>query len=273
MKPTGKRSRTDDHRRGRRTLSPGIFPGLTRFAAFVVLATCLSLPAPAQEVFSWFNRGLLPITIERGDWVRYAVEAVDENGVATDTLTVTVIEADSVQLWLSLESLAGVDYLALDRDRLRPGQNILDALQRVIHSTATGLVEEDIDELRASSLVQRHFSDPFENPEMLRRTLPDTAVGGVELARERVDLHEIRRQLAGQFEVVTRLDAEAELAGTIPLLGLLRSRTLIQVTTESASAGATRRRRPPLLTENSLICIGFGEDSDLELPAGVQPGN
>jgi hypothetical protein len=274
MNPTGRRSRTDSHRRCRRTLRPGTFPGCTRIVAISILAIFLSVPVSAQEVFSWFNRGLLPITFERGDWVRYAVEAIDENGVATDTLTVTVIEVDSARVWLRLQSLSALDFLALDPDRLRPGQNVLDALRRVIHSTAAGLVEEDVDELRASSLVQRHFSDPFESPEIRRRALPDSAVGGVELVRERVDLHEVRRQLAGQFNVVTSLDAEAELAGAIPLLGLLRSRTVIQVTTESASAEATRsRRRPPLLTENSLICIGFGKGAEMSLPAGIQPGN
>ena len=273
MKPTGQRSHTENHRPRRRTSRPGNFPGCTWIVVVVVLTILVSVPASAQEVFSWFNRGLLPIVFQRGDWVRYAVEEIDENGVATDTLTVTVIEVDSTRVWLRLETVSGIDHLVLDPDRLRPGQNVLDALRRVIHSTAAGLVEEDVDELRASALVQRHFSDPFEDPEVLRRALPDSTVGGVELARERIDLHEVRRQLAGQFHVVTRLDAEAELAEAIPLLGILRARTLIQVTTESASADTPRRRRPPLLTENSLICIGFGTDADLNLPEGLQPGN
>ena len=246
---------------------------LVMLVMLVMFVVGYPVSASAQEVFAWFNRGLLPITFERGDWVRYAVEEIDENGIATDTLTVTVIEADSARVWLCLESLSGVDYLALDPDRVRPGQFVLDALQRVVHSTGAGLVEEDVDELRASALAQRHFSDPCENPGVIRRALPDSLVGGVELARERVDLHEVRRQLAGAFNVVTRLDAEAELAAAIPLLGLLRSRTMTRVTTESASAEGPRRRWPPIMTENSLICIGFGKDAKLRLPAGLRPGN
>ena len=256
---------------------PGNFPGRVRVAMITlitivtVLSVNLASPACGQEVFAWFNRGLLPIAFERGDWVRYAVEEIDENGIATDTLSVTVIEADSARVWIRLESLAAVDYLALDPDRLRPGWNILDALQRVVHATAGGLEEEDVDELRASALVQRHFSDPFESPEVLRRALPDTAVGGVELARERVDLREVRRQLAGQFSIVTGLVAEAEISAAIPLLGLLRSRTVTRVITESASGEAPRRRRPPILTETSLVCIGFGRDAETAFPDGLQP--
>jgi hypothetical protein len=237
----------------------------------MIVVTLLAAPASSQEVFSWFNRGLLPIGFERGDWVRYAVEEIDENGPATDTLTVTVIEADSARVWLRLESVSGIDYLALDPGHLHPGQNVLDALRRVVHSTEAGLVEEDVDELRASALVQRHFSDPFQDPELVRRALPDSTVNGVELVRERVVLHEDRRQPAGQFTVVTTLDAVAELSETIPILGLLRSRTRTRILTESVSDEAPRRRRVPLLTEISLTCTGFGREAEATLPEGLQP--
>jgi len=143
----------------------------------------------------------------------------------------------------------------------------------VVHSTEAGLVEENLDELRASALVQRHFSDPFQDPELLRRVLPDSTVNGVGLARERVDLHEVRRQPIGQFVIVTTLNAEAELSDTIPILGLLRSRTMTRILTESSSDEAPRRRRAPLLTENSLICIGFGGDAEVKLPERLQPQN
>lgn len=273
MRPTGQRSHTESHRPRCRKRRPGIFPGRTPAAVAIVIVALLAAPVSSQEVFSWFNRGLLPIGFERGDWVRYAVEEIDENGLATDTLTVTVIDVDSTSVWLRLESLSGVDHLALDPAQLRPGLNVLDALQRVVHSTEAGLVEEDVDELRASALVQRHFTDPFQDPELLRRDLPDSTVSGVELARERVDLHEVRRQPIGQFVVVTTLEAEAELSGAIPILGLLRSRTRTSILTESASDEAPRRRRVPLLTENSLTCIGFGSDAEATLPEQIQPRN
>ena len=73
----------------------------------MVFIALLAAPATSQEVFSWFNRGLLPVGFERGDWVRYAVEEIDENGLATDTLTVTVIDVDTARVWLRLESLSG----------------------------------------------------------------------------------------------------------------------------------------------------------------------
>lgn len=223
-------------------------------------------PAAAQEVFAWFNRDLLPVHFQAGDWVRYAVEEVDELGPVTDTLTVTVIEADTARVWLELRSGSGLDYLALDPGRLEPGRNVLDALIRVVRTTDAGLVDEDVAELRESALVQRHFADPFREPRILRRDLPDTLVAGTTLPREEVRLEEVRREAAGPFVVVTSLSARAELSADLPLVGILDSRTLTTVTTE-AKEGGRGARRPPLVTEHSLHCIGFGQDADVALPA------
>ena len=153
-----------------------------------------------------------------------------------------------------------------------PGAALLDAILRVVHDTEDGLVEEDVEELRASALVRRHFSDPFEEPEVRRFALADTLVGEEELAREGVELTEVRREAAGAFVVVTRLHARAELSAEIPLLGLLRSWTRSEVTTESAS-GERARRRPPLTNENSLACLGSGRGAKSTLPDGIDPRN
>ena len=86
-----------------------------------------------------------------------------------------------------------------------------------------------------------------------------------------MDLAEVRREPAGTFIIVTSLVAEAELSPDVPLLGLLRSWTLSEVTTESAENEGRSRRRPPLSNENSLTCIGYGRDPDLKLPEGLTP--
>ena len=221
---------------------------------------------PAQEIFSWFNRGLLPVSFERGDWVRYAIEEIDEYGSVRDTLTVTVLESDSSQVWLGLVTANSTDFVALDPGSLDPGADLLSSILRVVRTTEAGLVEEDVDELRESALVQRHFSDPVRAPDVRRLALPDTVIGGAWLTRERVDLEETRREAAGPWVVVTTLSAAAELSPDVPLIGLLRSSTLSEVTTESASGDGRSRRRPPLVNENSLVCIGYGRDSKADLP-------
>jgi hypothetical protein len=230
----------------------------------------LAGPVHAQEIFSWFNRGLLPVSFERGDWVRYAIEEVDEYGSVRDTVTVTVLESDSSQVWLGLVTPNGADFVALDPRSLVPGADLLSSILRVVRTTEAGLAEEDVDELRESALVQRHFSDPFQAPEVRRLALPDTMIGDTGLTRERVDLAETRREAAGPWVVVTTLSAVAELSPGVPLIGLLRSRTLSEVTTESASGEGRSRRRPPLVNENSLVCIDYGRDSAVELPDGLR---
>jgi hypothetical protein len=224
-------------------------------------------------VFSWFNRGLLPVAFDQGDWVRYAVEEIDEYGTVRDTLTVTVVDADSSEVWLLVESPSTRDFVALDPGRLHPGESLLPAIRRVVHDQPEGLVEEDVRELRESALVQRHFTDPFENPEVSRRAIADTLIAGTSLQREAVELVEERRQEMGAHVLVTRLRARARLSAGVPLIGLLESWTLSEVTTEAASGGERDRRRPPLTYENSLRCIGFGSASSARLPEALRPGN
>jgi hypothetical protein len=146
---------------------------------------------------------------------------------------------------------------------------LLSAILRVVRTTDTGLVDEDLDEMRESALVRRHFSDPFQQPEIHRVALPDTLVNGALLQRERVHLTEVRRETAGVFTIVTTLRAHAELSRDVPLLGLLRSWTLSEVATESARDEGGGRRRPPLVNENTLVCIDSGRLPDPTLPAGL----
>ncbi|RKZ17087.1 hypothetical protein DRQ53_04460 [bacterium] len=239
-----------------------------------LVAALLIVPAGAgaQEVFSWLNRGLAPVEFVPGDWVRYQASVVDEYGQVTDTLTVTVLRAVDREVWLGMETSSGLDYIALDPDQLEPGRQILDALLRVVRSTEAGLVEEDVEALKRSALVQRHFTDPFVAPNVERHALPDSVVQGEAIVREAVLLDETLSEPAGVFVIRTRLRARAEMSPAIPLLGLLRSQTNSVVTTEAASGGRDRSR-PALFTETSLLCIGYGRKAEIALPEGIESAN
>jgi hypothetical protein len=273
MRATGPASLTDRSRLANRVDCPGLVPGRSALAFIsLILILCCAVPSSAQEVFSWFNRGLLPVDFTEGDWVSYAIEEVDEYGAVRDTLTVTVVEVDSSRVWLRLESPNTVDYVALDPERVSPGAEMLEAIVRVVHDTDAGLVEEDLEEMRGSALAQRHFSDPFRDPEIRRRALADSLVGGHPLTREAVELVELRREAVGAYVVVTDLFARAQLSPEVPLLGLVSSWTLSEVTTEAAEGGRSRRR-PPLVNETALTCLDFGRGTEARLPEGLFPGN
>lgn len=234
--------RTDlQHRR-----RPGRAPGRCCVGALLCGLSLFAAPADlsAQEVFSWFNRGLLPVEFHEGDWVRYEATSIDEYGPVTDTLSVSVVSVADDSVWLRMESARERDFVSVDPARLSPGRSILDALTRVVRQTDEGWVEEDLERLRESALAQRHFSDPFHEPVLLRQALADTVCSGVSLQREAVALTETRREGAGGIVIVTQLEARAEISAAIPLTGLLRSRTNSVVSTESATAGSGRRRPP-----------------------------
>ncbi len=287
MKTTGNASRTE-LRRSRWSRRPGSFPGRSCAVALVVALLIAPAGAAAQEIFSWLNRGLAPVEFVAGDWVRYQASVTDENGQVTDTLTVRVLHVfdhvfDHVvdqgieqgigqEVWLGLETSSGLDYIALDPEQLDPGRQILDALLRVVRMTDAGLVEEDVEALKRSALVQRHFTDPFVAPNVERHALPDSVVGGEAIGREAVLLDETLSESAGVFVIRTRLRARAEMSPAIPLLGLLRSQTNSVVTTEAADGGRDRRR-PALFTQTSLLCIGYGRDGESALPEGIESAN
>lgn len=272
MRPTGPASLIDRSRTADRVDRPGYVPGRSSIAFLAVVLLLFAVPASAQEVFSWFNRGLLPVDFTPGAWVTYAVEEVDEYGAVRDTLKVTVIEADTSTVWLQFKTPRTTDYIALDPTRVAPGAALLDAIIRVVHDTEEGLVEEDLDEMRESALVERHFSDPFRDPQVRRVALADTLVDGTSLSRESVELSETRRESIGAYVVVTDLFARARLSPEVPLLGLLSSWTLSEVTTEAAEGGRSRRR-PPLVNESSLTCLQFGAAADTTLPEDLEARN
>lgn len=255
-------------------MRPGLVPGRFCIGLLALVGGLLALAptAPAQELFAWFNRGLLKLDYHAGDWVRYESGFTDEYGLVTDTLTVTLMQLAPTAVWLRMESGEGTDFVQLDPRALAPGSTVLDALLRVVHQTPEGLVDEDMHALRESALVQRHFADPFDTPEITRTALPDSVVQGVTLGREAVGLSEVRRESAANFVVVTELQATAELSGQVPLLGVLSSLTHTTVRTEAAD-GTRARRHPPLLTESSLRCIGFGRDAVVTLPEGLESSN
>jgi hypothetical protein len=236
---------------------------------FLFLLLCVgAASADAQELFSWYDRGLLSVRFEPGDWIRFASEQLDEGGLSTDTLTVQVAQVDTARVWLIVDSGSGRDYVELDPVRIRNGE-ALDALSRIVSETDEGLVETDVAELRASALARRHFADPFVAPEVESASLPDTTIAEREISRRRVELIEERRETAGQFTVVTRLSATAELSEDLPVLGVIHSRTVSEVTTESPEGSPRRRRPPPILVENSVRCLGFGHGPVPVLPEGL----
>ncbi len=287
MKPIGPRLRTDtrfsEHLRHR----PGRLPGRSRilrralFVALVALVLPLLtqvLPASAFELLAWWRRDLLALELEPGDWARFALRDVSEDGAVTDTLTVTVLAAaEPSQRWLRIEGGTDepADYLLLAVDRLGPDDQPLDAVVRLVRRTPDGAWhEEDLADHRESRLVQRHLQDPFVDPSLERFALGDSLAHGRTLRRERVILSEVQREerTAGRNVLVieTRLRAVATLSPEVPLVGLLEAETttLVSTSTETPDGQRIGRGAPPLLGERTLRCLEFGrlQPAPTEIP-------
>lgn len=245
---------------------------------FVSPLLILVRPASAFELLAWWRRDLLALELEPGDWARFALRDVSEDGAVTDTLTVTVLAAaEPSQRWLRIESGPDepADYLLLELDRLGPDDQPLDAVARLVRRTPDGSWhEEDLAEHRDSRLVQRHLQDPFEDPELERFALDDSVAQGRTITRERVVLSEVQREerKVGRNVLVieTRLRAVAILSPELPLVGLLEADTTTLVRTSTMGPDGQRlgRGAPPLLGERTLRCLEFGrlQPAPTEIP-------
>ena len=230
-------------------------------------------PARAQELLSWWNRGLLPVELTAGSWAVFASEELAEGQVYVDTLSVHVYEADSDSLaWVEVADAgtAERDLLLIDVRELGADGPLLDALIRHLRWLPGGeVIEEDVEEHRRSRLVQRHFQDPFESPQITRQALPDTLVGARSIARERVVLEELREESTpvDGLTQITRLVSVAELSPDLPIFGVLRAQSVTEVATRSESR--RDRRMPPLRSEFRWQCLEWGRDGAKVLPVGI----
>lgn len=273
MRPTGRRLRTD-RRVSRAVERPGRTPGRSSYvgALFLLVLPALLLaprPAAAFELLSWWRRDLLDVRWEPGDWATYAQTEWTEDGVVTDTVTVRVLDAGSPdRRWIEVEDLAGrgADRILLRPDALRDGDDLLAAVDSVLRREGTDgvWIAEDVGAMRDQRLVQRHLSDPFDEPTVERTALADTTLQDGTIPRERVVLSEVQREerAVGRSTLVvtTRLRAEAVVSPAVPLAGILAARSVSSVTTttEGQGSGRPRRAAPPLVTERRVECIAFG---------------
>ena len=253
-------------------------PLLTGFAvAILTLCVASASPARAQEVFSWWRRGLLPLALEPGTWVQLERVEAAEGRTTTDTIRCAVIAAEGdgtrwVQLQVVAEPAGWV--LRVDPQRLRAEQDLLDAVLELYRVEGNGdVAPQDLSQLRENRLVRRHFEDLFEHPEVSRRALPDTSIAGVAVAREGIVLSETREQRVpmGRRTLIHRTVARsvAQISPAVPLFHLLDSITTTRVETESLPPDPRRRPPPPLISELRLRCFAFGEGGATSLPPAI----
>jgi hypothetical protein len=241
---------------------------------------CCALAAPAaraQEVFSWWRRGLLPLVLEPGSWVLMERVELAEGRTTRDSIQCAVLAAEGdgtrwVQLHVAGEPAGWV--LRVDPARLSAERDLLDGVVELYRLGEQGEVApQDLSELRENRLVRRHFEDLFEHPRVERNALPDTEMAGETLGRERVALTETREQRVpmGRRTLVHRTTASsvAQISPAVPIFHLLQSTTTTRVETESDPPDPRRRAPPPLITELRLRCVGFGRDGRSTLPEAV----
>ncbi len=229
----------------------------------------------AQEVFSWWRRGLIDLDLRAGSWVEVVDEEMAEGELSTQRIRVTVL-ADAaegghwIELWYP-EQGEGYVLRVGDEEELRTAE-ILDGLQEIYHLLPAGAVKkEDVGKVREQRLLRRQFEDPFLAPAVTRRAMSDTVMAGQRLSREEVRLSETRRDTVdmGRRRLVYRNEIEsvAEISPQIPVFGLLRART----TTVLSAEGEGRDTPPPLVTRRELRCVDFGRKVPAPgLPDGVR---
>lgn len=226
----------------------------------------------AQEVFSWWHRGLLEFDLSVGSWAEFSRTETSEGQQTKETLRCEVLaRTGQGEHWIKLRFLDEEEsyvLLVAPVDSLRQG-NLLQGLHRVFKLLPAGAVEEeDLERVRNNRLLSRHFKDLFENPSVERVDLPDTTIGEQTIPRERVRLDEVRevKVKMGRSDMIYRNEAVAvaQISPAVPIFGLLRSK----VNTSLAPANAQRNSPPPLLTEEELVCVAFGREST---PSGLPP--
>jgi hypothetical protein len=257
------------------TARPAVF-SLSLVATTLIALSLWTSAAEAQELLSWWKRDLIEVDLTPGGWVTYASTEYSEGELYTDTLTVRVIAMDSLERrWVEVfdRGRPERELLLIDPADLRPDRSLLDALDRHLRLLPGGeVVEEDVDELRDSRLVQRHFQDLFQAPVVTRAALSDSILGGVDCARERIRLEERREEPApvGSSILVTQIRSDAVVSPCVPIFSILQARTVTELSAEAAEkSGRPSRKIAPLRSLLEWHCIGFGSDGPTQLPAGV----
>lgn len=245
---------------------------LTTLLLFVLAGAS---PCRAQEIFSWWHRGLIELDLRPGSWAEFQSTETAEGQQTKESLRCEVLAAtDEGEHWIELKFLNEAEsyvLLVAPLDTLRQG-DLLDGLRRVFKILPGGAVEEqDLQNLKTNRLLKRHFQDLFEDPTIQRQALPDTLISERTITREEVRLEEVRevRVRMGRGDMVYRNQAVAvaQISSAVPIFGLLRSK----VDTELAPAEARRGSPPPLLTEDELVCVDFGRKSSPRgIPSSVQ---
>ncbi len=240
------------------------------FLALFILAAPAS--SEAQEVFSWWHRGLLEFDLTPGSWAEFSRTETSEGQQTKEQLRCEVLaRTEEGEHWIKLKFLNEEEsyvLLVAPLDSLRQG-DLLQGLHRVFKLLpAAAVEEEDLERVRNNRLLSRHFEDLFENPSVAREALPDTTIDGETIPRERVKLEEVRevKVKMGRSDMIYRNEARAvaQISSAVPIFGLLRSR----VNTTLAAANPQRNSPPPLLTEEELVCVAFGRKST---PSGLPP--
>lgn len=233
--------------------------------------------AGAQELLSWWKRDLIQVDLTPGSWVRYASTERSEGELYTDSLKVAVVDVDSLgRRWVTLseEGATESELLLIDPADLRPDRSLLDALDRRLRILASGeVLEESVDELRDSRILQRHFQDMFVRPTVTRTSLSDSLLSGQPCSRERILLEERREEDApvGSSTLITSIRSEAVVSPCVPIFSVLAARTVTEVTSKPKSPHSLRRKLRPLRTVLEWHCIGFGRNGPTGLPPGVEP--
>ena len=240
----------------------------------VLLAPLAGTPAMAQEIFSWWRRDLLELDLTPGDWAEFEITELSEGQRTVERIRFEVLDGhDADANWIALSWPGQPEWFVLkltEEDSLKQLE-ILDGLLELYRMLpAEAAIREDVARVRDDRLLRRHFQDLFEDPIVERSALPDTTIAGSVLPRESLVLRERRedRVKMGRAEVVyvQEVESRAQLSSAVPLFGLLRSETR----TVLSSEGEGRDAPPPLITESSVVCLGFGHhDPAPGLPQSV----
>ena len=258
-------------------MRPGLSGSGRRRSWWVLVVSCLlcSGVASGHELFSWWRRELLEISLEPGDWVRIESQEWLEGRAVRDTIDCSVLESDGSRRWVEIERRGSVDVwiVELDLEELGRDHALLDAVRALWRSDgAGGWRAESLRDIEGSAIARGRLEDPFEDPRIVRTAWADSVVQGRVVSREHVELREERTRVIpqGSRELRYRIElrSDAVLSPEIPIFGLLRSETVITESTEIVD-GDGRRVGPPALPQQNaraLRCLDSGHGEGRGLP-------
>jgi hypothetical protein len=265
---------------------PGCSPGRFRiWLIAAILVACVSSAATsfAHDLFSWWSRGILSVSLTPGDWVRIASEELSDGDVYVDTLLCRVLEPqDGSVRYVEVASSAHSDrwIASVDLAVLQDGDDVVDALLSLYRLDADGgLIQESVEELQDSQLLRGRLADPFQDPILTRSALPDTMSLGPEeklVERERVILREEREMKVplgrGELNIRIELESVAHLSEAVPVFGLLESWSSSVESSERRDADG-RAMGPPATPQRiarHIRCISFGHGEAQPLPPALR---